>query len=75
VSSGFLLVETIPGRESFVLEALGRVPGVTHRHVLFPAVVAIKLEAPTRDRLDACRASLGALDGVLGTRLYRAKNN
>jgi hypothetical protein len=74
MSSGFLLVETVPGREAHVLEALGHVPGVTHRHVLFPAVVAVKLEAP-RERFDAFRQALAGLDGVVSTRMYRAKNN
>ena len=73
VSSGFLLVETVPGRESHVLELLARVPGVTHRHVLFTACVAVKVEA-SRDAFDLTSAQLRSLEGVVGTRIYRAKN-
>lgn len=73
VSSGFLLVETVPGRETQVLELLARVPGITHRHVLFPAAIAVKLEA-SRDAFESTSTQLRALEGVTGTRVYRAKN-
>lgn len=73
MSSGFLLVETVPGRESLVLELLARVPGVTHRHVLFPAAIAVKVESP-REAFDPLAAQLRTLEGVIGARLYRAKN-
>jgi hypothetical protein len=74
LSSGFLLVETVPGREGQVLELLSRIPGVTHRHVLFPAAIAVKLELP-REAIDPTVTALTKLDGVLRTNLYRAKNN
>lgn len=74
LSSGFLLVETVPGRETQVLDLMGRIPGVTHRHVLFPAAIAVKLELP-REAVDPTVSALGKLDGVIRMSLYRAKNN
>lgn len=73
MSSGFLLVETQPGREGHVLDLLARVPGVTHRHVLFPAAIAVKLETGLGP-VDALARELGRIEGVVGTRLYRAKH-
>jgi hypothetical protein len=70
VSSGFLLLETLPGRESHVLELLARHPGVTHRSLLFPAAIAVKVEAP---HVDPVAQELKRLEGVVATRLYRAK--
>lgn len=74
VSSGFLLVETEPGREGQVFDLISRIPGVTHRQVLFPNSIAVKLELP-REAVDPAVAALAKLDGVLYTRLYRAKNS
>lgn len=71
VSSGFLLVETVPGREGHVLDLLSRHPGVTHRSLLFPAAIAVKIEAP---EVDPVAKELRRLEGVVATRLYRAKN-
>jgi hypothetical protein len=73
LSSGFLLVETVPGREGHVLELLSRFPGVTHRSLLFPAAIAVKVET-SHEGLDPLAKDLRALEGVLGTRLYRARN-
>ncbi|MFA5860251.1 MAG: hypothetical protein WDA16_01010 [Candidatus Thermoplasmatota archaeon] len=73
MSSGFLLVETVPGRENQVLELLARVPGVTYRHVLFPAAIAVKIEA-SHDAFELTSAQLRGLEGVTGTRVYLAKN-
>ena len=70
VSSGFLLLETQPGRENHVLELLGRFPGVTHRSVLFPAAIAVKVEAP---QVDPVAQALRTLEGVVATRLYRTR--
>lgn len=74
MSSGFLLVETQPGRETQVFDLLGRIPGVTHRHVLFPSAIAIKLELP-REAIDPTVLALAKLEGVIRANLYRAKNN
>ena len=74
LSSGFLLLETAPGRESYVLDLLGRMPGVTHRSVIFPAAIAVKIEAPL-DTMDPLARQLRALEGVVNSRFYRAKNN
>lgn len=71
VSSGFLLVETQPGREGQVLDLLGRFPGVTHRNLLFPAAIAVRIESHVS--VDHVAGQLKALDGVVRTRLYRAK--
>jgi hypothetical protein len=72
VSSGFLLLETQPGREGQVLDLLSRFPGVTHRNVLYPAAIAVRVEATAG--VDILAAQLRALDGVVRTRLYRAKH-
>lgn len=72
MSSGFLLVETVPGREGHVLELLSRMQGVSQRHVLFPAAIAVKFEAAT-EGVDPFLAQLKRLEGVVNTRLYRAK--
>lgn len=72
VSSGFLLVETVPGREGHVLELLSKVPAVTHRSLLFPAAIAVKLEA-TADAMDPLARELRRLEGVVSTRLYRPR--
>ena len=73
LSSGFLLVETIPGREAHVLDLLARVPGVVHQHVIFPSAIAVKLDTH-RDAFDLTATQLRQLDGVVGTRVYRAGN-
>lgn len=72
VSSGFLLLETLPGREATVLDQLTRFHGVTHRNLLFPEAIAVRLEATTS--VDALAAELKRLDGVVRTRLYRARH-
>ena len=72
VSSGFLLVETAPGREGSVLDALARMPGVRQRHLLFPGALAVKIEA---SEMDPLAARLRCLEGVTGTRLYRTRFN
>ncbi len=72
VSSGFLLLETLPGREAHVLDALGRIPAITHRSVLYPNAIALKVEAPDVGRV---QADLKRIDGVAAARLYRARNN
>lgn len=72
MSSGFLLVETQPGREAGVLEALARFPGVTHRNLLFPAAIAVRVES--LHGVDPVVAQLKALEGVVRTRLYRARH-
>jgi hypothetical protein len=72
LSSGFLLVETAPGREGHVLDLLGRVPGVTHRNVLFPSAIAVKLDVRERDAFDQATLLLAKLEGVVATRLYRS---
>jgi hypothetical protein len=71
VSSGFLLLETLPGREPQVLEALARIPTITHRALLYPAAIALKVEAPDVARV---QADLKRIEGVLAARLYRARN-
>lgn len=71
MSSGFLLLETQPGREGHVLELLGRHPGVTHRNLLYPAAIAVRLESHTS--VDVLAAQLRQLEGVVRTRLYRAR--
>ena len=73
MSSGFLLVETVPGHEAHVLDLLARVPGVTHRHVIFPSAIAVKLDTH-RDAFDLTATQLRQLEGVVGTRVYRARN-
>ena len=72
MSSGFLLLETVPGREGHVLDLLGRVPGVTQRSVVFPAAIAVKVEAD--GGIDPLAKLLGRLEGVVGARVYRARN-
>lgn len=72
VSSGFLLLETQPGRESAVLDQLARFHGVTHQSVIFPAAIAVRVENPAG--VDALAAQLRALDGVTRTRLYRTRH-
>ena len=71
LSSGFLLLETVPGREGHILDLLGRFPGVTHRNVLFPAAIAVRYEAHA---IDPLLSELRRLEGVVGTRLYRARH-
>lgn len=71
MSSGFLLLETLPGREAAILEALAGFPSVKHRSVLYPAAIALKIEAPDVSHV---HAQLTALEGVLGARLYKARN-
>lgn len=72
MSSGFLLVETVPGREGQVLELLSRMQGVSQRALLFPAAIAVKFES-AREAVDPFVAELRRLEGVVNTRLYRAK--
>ena len=72
VSSGFLLLETAPGREASVLDQLTRFHAVTHHSVIYPAAIAVRVEATTG--VDAIAAQLRALDGVTRTRLYRARH-
>lgn len=72
LSSGFLLLETIPGREAPVLDALAQFPGVTTSHVLFPAAIAVRIEAPGDDVAWLAKR-LRLLEGVLSSRLYRSK--
>ena len=72
MSTGFLLLETQPGREGQVLDLLARFPGVTHHNVLFPAAIAVRLES--HSGVDALAAQLKALEGVVRTRLYRARH-
>lgn len=71
MSSGFLLVETLPGREGHVQELLAKTPGVTHHNLLFPAFLAVKVDHPT---VEALATQLKRLDGVVSTRLYRARS-
>ena len=71
MSSGFLLLETVPGRESHVLDLLARVPGVTQRSVVYPAAIAVKVEAA--GGIDPLARTLAGLDGVLSSRVYRAR--
>lgn len=73
LSSGFLLLETVPGREGHVLDLVARVPGVTFKNVLFPAAIAVRIEAPM-DHLAPIQQQLRTLEGVVSTRFYRAKN-
>lgn len=72
MSSGFLLLETMPGREATVLDQLARFHGVTHHNVIFPAAIAVRLEAPSS--VDALAAELKRIDGVVRTRFYRARH-
>lgn len=72
MSSGFLLLETQPGRETQVLDLLARVPGVTQRSVVYPAAIAVKVESD--GGIDPLAKLLGRLDGVVSTRVYRARN-
>lgn len=72
VSTGFLLLETRPGLEGQVLDRLDRFPGVTHRNVLYPAAIAVRLES--RSSVEALAAQLREIDGVVRTRLYRARH-
>ena len=55
-----------------MLELLSRMPGVTHKNVLFPAAIAVRLE--THSSVDALAAHMKTLEGVVRTRLYRAKH-
>lgn len=71
MSSGFLLLETQPGREGHVLELLAHHPGVTHHNLLFPAAIAVRVES--HSSVDVLAAQLRELDGVVRTRLYRAR--
>lgn len=71
VSTGFLLLETQPGREGQVLDLLSQFPGVTHRNVLFPAAIAVRVE--THSSVDVLASQLRRLEGVVRTRLYRAR--
>lgn len=73
VSSGFLLLETAPGREASVLDLLATLPGVTHRSVIFPAAIAVKIET-VHDGFDPLATQLKRLEGVVATRVYRARN-
>ena len=56
-----------------MLDLLARVPGVTHRHVMFPSAIAVKLDTH-RDAFDLTATQLRQLEGVVGTRIYRARN-
>ena len=73
MSSGFLLLETQPGREGAVLDQLALVRGVTHRNVIYPAAIAVRVE--TTSGVDVLAAHLRQLEGVVRTRLYRARNS
>lgn len=70
VSSGFLLLETLPGREQHVLEQLGRISAVTHRSLLYPAALAVRIEC---SQVDPLAGELRRLEGVVATRLYRTR--
>lgn len=72
MSSGFLLLETVPGREGHVLDLLARMPGVTQRSVVYPAAIAVKVES--EGGIDPLARELGRMDGVLSARVYRARN-
>lgn len=75
MSSGFLLLETLPGREGHVLDLLSHVPGVTHKNVLYPAAIAVRLETShAHASVDALAAHMRTLEGVVRTRLYRARH-
>lgn len=73
MSSGFLLVQTFPGRERDVCDLLSRLPEVTGRNVLFEESIAVKIECP-REAIDPTVSHLSKLDGVVRASLYRAKN-
>lgn len=55
-----------------MLDSLAQIKGVTHRHVLFATAIAVKVEE-AHDALELTLAQLKGLDGVLNTRLYKAK--
>ena len=73
MSTGFLLVETQPGREADVLALLGKVSSVTSRNLLYPANIAVKLEGAP-DAIPLLAGELEHLEGVVRARLYRARN-
>lgn len=73
MSSGFLLLRTVPGREHDVIGLLGRFPEITAKNILFPESIAVKIECP-REALDPTVRHLSRLDGVTKTSLYRARN-
>lgn len=73
MSTGFLLVETDPGREAHVLELVARIPGVTGHNTLFPGTIAVKIELP-RESVEPAAQQLSHLDGVRRASLYRAKH-
>jgi len=74
MSSGFLLVQTQPGRERDVYDRLERLPEVTGKHILFGSAIAVKIECP-RESIEPTARHMAKLDGVVGANLYRAKNN
>ena len=73
VSSGFLLVQTVPGKERDVFDLLSRLPEVTARNILFRESIAVKIECP-REAIDPTVSHLSKIDGVVRASLYRAKN-
>lgn len=56
------------------MDLLAAVPGVTHRQLLYPAAIAVKIEASV-ECITPLEQQLQLLEGVVSTRLYRAKNN
>lgn len=72
MTSGFLLVETLPGKEGDVLQHLGELPEVTSRSMLFRSAVACRMEG-SGDALAALLPRVRSLEGVLAARWYRAR--
>lgn len=73
MSTGFLLMQTAPGKERDVLDLLARHPEVTGRHVLFRESIAVKIECPV-EAIEPTATHLSRLEGVLRASLYRARN-
>lgn len=69
MNTGFLLVETKPGRERDVLESLSDLPEVAERSLIFRENLAVRLKA-SADALGDALDRVRDLDGVTGTRYY-----
>ncbi|HWG89702.1 MAG TPA: hypothetical protein VNZ52_02535 [Candidatus Thermoplasmatota archaeon] len=74
MSTCFVLVQTLPGREEDVHARLAGNPSVAAAHVLFHESIAVKLNVAA-DSLEVAAKELTHLDGVVRAALYRTRKN
>lgn len=74
MSTCFVLVQTLPGRERDVHERIQGYPTVAGAHILFGEQIAVKLTC-AMDHLEKAAVELTHLDGVVRAALYRTRAN